>query len=387
MTIDIKEQEERKKIAVKNNNNKNLNWYLEAMSKNELKNICRILDIKGFSTLNKETLIDLINESFFSNYDILSLMLSKYDSRFKVVLDNITEQEENYVIFHHDIPDDVFLFYAERTELLFIPKDVKKHFQSYKKAHPKFKEEIDTIHFYRSAINLYGFVSLKHLAVLKEKYYNIRMSEKEIKAELIAVMPEYEKLIKNDSVKHIELAQVSIDLKTLTHDKDYYIPSFEDFKRYTDHFYIEPTDDINALVAYIEAAVTEDFKETDTGKLIINTILFGLRANETPEQILLHIDNIEANGFVKFENREQLSNLIAQALYSTRLWVLNGHKRGEVQDKINLVTQQNKADLKGVKEKKNKNKKKSVQLKKKSKKRGKNKNVAHVAKLDDYRKK
>ncbi|WP_414052131.1 Rho termination factor N-terminal domain-containing protein [Macrococcus animalis] len=385
-TIDIKEQEERKKFAVENFNNNSLNWYLEALSKDELKNICRNLGIKGFSSKNKEDLIKLITETFFGDYDILKAMLQTYDSGFKVVLDNITEQKENYVVFHYDIPDDVFLFYADGTELLFIPQDVKEHIQRYKQEHPEFKVEIDNIHFYRSALNLYGFVSLKQLAILKEQYYNILMTEEEIQAELVTLMPEYEALIKEGSVKHKELEQVNINLKALTHDKDYYVPALEDFKLYTNHFYIERTDEINTLVKYIEEGITEAFKGTSTGKLIINTILFGLRANETPEQILLHIDNIEENGFVKFEDRETLTQVIAQALYSARLWILNGHKREEVQNEIKLVPQQKKPELKVVKDKKNKNKKKPVQLKRKSKKRGKNKNIAHVAKLDDYRK-
>lgn len=373
LNIDIAAQEERKKLVAEKFNDNTLEMYLSALSKEELKNICRNLGIKGYSSKNKENLIGLITETYFADDQMLDKMLQSYDSDFKVVLDNITAQDDNYIVYHHDIPDDVFLYYADDTELLFIPQDVKAHFNAYKQSHPAFKEEIEKIHFYRSALNLYGFVTLKHLAVLKEKYFNVQMTEDEIRDELIAVMPEYETLIKDGSVKHKELSNINIDLKALTEQKDYYIPKYEDFKLYTHPFYIESTEEINNLVQYIEAGITEDFKGTDTGKLIIDTILFGLRANETPDQILLHIDNVEKNGFVKFEDHEKLTELIAAALNTTRLWTLNGYKRNEVQSKVQI--EQAQAPAQTVK------KKKPVQVKRRTKKRGKNRNVAHVARL------
>ncbi len=382
LNIDIAAQEEKKKLVAEKFNDNTLDMYLSALSKEALKNICRNLRIKGYSSKNKEDLISLITEAYFADDQMLSKMLETYDSDFKVVLDDITAQEKNYMVYHHDIPDEVFLFYADDTELLFIPQDVKAHFNAYIQAHPAFKEEIDKIHFYRSALNLYGFVTLKHLAVLKEKYFNVQMTEDEIREELITVMPEYEALIKDGSVKHKELSNIDIDLKFLTEQKEYYIPKYEDYKLYTEHFYIEPTQDIKHLVEYIEAGITEDFQGTDTGKLIVNTILFGLRANETPEQILLHIDNVEKNGFVKFDDREKLTELIAAALNTARLWMLNGHTRNEVQNKVQIEQGQSQvqpqAPVQTVK------KKKPVQVKRKTKKRGKNRNVAHVARLNKH---
>lgn len=380
LNIDIKAQEEKKKLVAEKFNNNTLDMYLSALSKEELKNICRNLGIKGYSSKNKEDVISLITETYFADDQILDKMLHTYDSDFKVVLDNITAQENNYMVYHHDIPDDVFLFYADDTELLFIPQDVKAHFNAYKQAHPTFKEEIDKIHFYRSALNLYGFVTLKHLAVLKEKYFNVQMTEDEIRDELITVMPEYEALIKDGSVKHKELSNIDIDLKFLTEQKEYYIPKYDDYKLYTEHFYVEPTQEIKHLVEYIEAGITEDFLGTDTGKLIINTILFGLRANETPEQILLHIDNVEKNGFVKFDDREKLTKLIANALNTTRLWMLNGHKRSEVQSKVQ--SEQAQSQVQSQAPAQTVKKKKPVQVTRKTKKRGKNRNVAHVARLN-----
>lgn len=380
LNIDIAAQEEKKKLVSEKFNDNTLDMYLSALSKEELKNICRNLGIKGYSSKSKEDLVSLITEAYFADDQMLDKMLQTYNSDFKVVLDDITAQEKNYMVYHHDIPDEVFLFYADDTELLFIPKDVKAHFNTYKQAHPAFKEEIDKIHFYRSALNLYGFATLKHLAVLKEKYFNVQMTEDEIREELIDVMPEYEALIKDGSVKHKELSNIDIDLKALTEQKDYYIPEYEDYKLYTEHFYVEPTQEIKHLVEYIEAGITEDFQGTDTGKLIVNTILFGLRANETPAQILLHIDNVEQNGFVKFDDREKLTELIAAALNTTRLWTLNGHTRNEVQSKVQIEQGQSQvqpqAPAHTVK------KKKPVQVKRKTKKRGKNRNVAHVARLN-----
>ncbi len=382
LNIDIAAQEEKKKSVAEKFNDNTLDMYLSALSKEALKNICRNLRIKGYSSKNKEDLISLITEAYFTDDQMLGKMLETYDSNFKVVLDDITAQEKNYIVYHHDIPDEVFLFYADDTELLFIPQDVKAHFNAYIQAHPAFKEEIDKIHFYRSALNLYGFVTLKHLAVLKEKYFNVQMTEDEIREELITVMPEYEALIKDGSVKHKELSNIDIDLKFLTEQKEYYIPKYEDYKLYTEHFYIEPTQDIKHLVEYIEAGITEDFQGTDTGKLIVNTILFGLRANETPEQILLHIDNVEKNGFVKFDDREKLTELIAASLNTARLWMLNGHTRNEVESKVQIEQGQSQvqpqAPVQTVK------KMKPVQVKRKTKKRGKNRNVAHVARLNKH---
>lgn len=391
MTKDIsndnKDQEAKKKEVVENFNDKNLEWYLEALSKEELKNICRNLKIKGFSSKNKEDLVDLITTSYFENDDLLQSMMRNYDSGFKVLLDTITEQDENYIVFHHDIPDNVFLYYADDTELLFIPQDVKEHFKSYKAAHPEFKADIDKINFYHSALNLYGFVSLQHLAMLKEKYFNEKMTINEVQEELLQLMPEYEALISDSSVKHRELSAVKINLAALTHNKDYYVPSFEIFKKYADHYYVEPTKEIETLVEYIKSGITDTFVGTHTGELIVNTILFGLRANETPDQILLHIDNIEKNGFVKFTDRAKLTEIIANALNTTRLWTLNGHKQDELQHAKNLVDKDRLKQSNVTNINTNKNKKKPVQLKRKTKKRGKNRNVAHVAKLEDYRKK
>lgn len=362
LSIDIKKQEERKQQAVKTYNDYTLDWYLSALSKEELKEICRKLEIKGFSSKNKEDLVSLITEEYFADDTLLRAMLNSYDSHFKVVLDTITEQKENYVVFHQDIPDDVFLFYADDTELLFIPKDVKKHFKAFKKENPAFQEEIEKIHFYRSALNLYGFVSLKHLAALKKKYYGVVTSEAEVEQELIDLMPEYAACIKDGGVKHIELAPIELDLKSLTHEKDYYVPDFDAFKRYSEHFYIERTAEIDALDTYLTENLNEEFRGTDTGKLIVNTILFGLRANETPDQILLHIDNVVETGFMTIKSRDTLTELIAAALATSRLWTLHGHKREEVATSHQV-------------------KKKPVQIKRKSKKRGKNRNIAHVAKL------
>ncbi|MGK0555093.1 hypothetical protein [Macrococcus capreoli] len=365
LNIDVKEQEEKKQHAAEHYHDYTLDWYLSGLSKDELKNICRNLEIKGFSSKNKEDLVTLITDAYFENFDILKATFETYDSNFKVAIDELTEQDDNYIVFHRDIPDEVFLFYAEGTEFLFIPKDVKAHFKAYKKEHPSFKQEIDTIHFYRSALNLYGFVSLKHLALLKEKYFNITMTEDAIRDELIAAMPEYAPLIKDGSVKHIELTPVQLDLKKLTFNKDYYIPDYETYQLYTERFYIERTPEINALAEYLSNALLEDFKGTDTEQLIIDTILFGLRANETPDQIVLHIENVEVNGFMKIASYDTLRGLIADALLTARLWTLNGHKSGELKDLVlNTLP-----------------KRKPVQIKRKSKKRGKNKNIAHVAKL------
>ncbi|WP_414055484.1 hypothetical protein [Macrococcus equi] len=363
LNIDIQEQEEKKEYAAENFNNYTLDHYLAGLSKDELKNICRNLSIKGFSSKNKEDLIQLITTSYFSDFTILQSMLKSYDSGYKVVLDKLSEQAENYMVFHYDVPDDVFLFYAQDTELLFIPKDVKTHFLAYKKEHPEFKADIDNIHFYRSALNLYGFVSLKHLQTLKEKYYSVKPSEEEIREEIIALMPEYEPMISGSSIKHIELAPVQLNLQALTEGKTYYIPSFDEFIAYTERFYIERTQEVQALERYLADYIIEDFKDTDTSRLIVNTILFGLRANETPDQILLHIDNVEANGFMQFTTRDELIVLIREALNTTRLWTLHGFKKAETNSTAKKV------------------KKKHVQVKRKTKKRGKNRNIAHVAKL------
>ncbi|MCE4957779.1 hypothetical protein [Macrococcoides caseolyticum] len=373
LNIDIKEQEARKQEAVKEYHNQNLDWYLSALSKVELKNICRNLNIKGFSSKNKDDLIQLIVDTYFNDDEMLKAMLQTYDSQFKVVLDEITDQEKDYIIFHRDIPDDVFLFYAEGTELLFIPKDVKQHFLAFKASHPEFINEIEQIHFYRSALNLYGFVSLKHLSDLKKKYYGIDMATDEVKNELISIMPEYAPFIKDGGVKHIELAPIDINSKALTQNKNYYTPDLKTFKLYSDRFYVDATPEVNAFKKYLSESMTEAFRGTDAAELIINTILFGLRANETPNQILLHISNVENNGFMQIEDHTLLTKYIEDALRTTRLWRLSGHKRSEVKGVADNSQNVTKNKLP---------KKKTVQVKRKSKKRGKNKNIAHIARLN-----
>lgn len=71
--------------------------------------------------------------------------------------------------------------------------------------------------------------------------------------------------------------------------------------------------------------VTEEYRGTYTAQLITDTIIFGLRANDTPEFILKHIQQIENSGFLKVEDLT-LPEYIARAIIDTRLWSLNGHK-------------------------------------------------------------
>lgn len=391
---DIEEIEERKKYAIDNFNDNKLEWYLNVLSKSELISICKKLLIKGYSSKNKSEIIKLIIDTYFKDYELLEKMLKTYHSGFKVVLDQVTNQKKNYIIFHHDVPDDVFLFYAEGSELLFIPVDVKEHFNQYKKHNKNYSSEMQTIKFYRSAFNLYGFMTFEHLVELKKQFFNIETSVEVVKKEIVELLPEYESLISGDSIKHIELKNIELDLDSLTKDKNYYVPNkLEEYMRYSERFYIEENDAINELKMYLEEGISQKFKGTDTASLIVNTIIFGLRANDKPDQIMKHIDNIEKSGFVSFKDKSTLKQKIEKALYHTRIWVLNGYTFEEVEGIIKLVhpDELGKQESKNKKTDKllplNKNKKKPVQVKRKTNKRGKNRNIAHVTKLDDYRKK
>lgn len=334
--------------AYMTHNVQNLTWYLESLSKEELKDICRNFDIKGFSSKNKDELIELIQSTYFKDDQLLTRLLQELSSDYKLIFYELAVSDDETVRFNRDIPDTLFLFYPEADEHLVIPKDVKQHFKQFIETHPDINSDIQLIEFYHSAFNLYGFVSLKQLAKLQYKYKGLQKDEQTIKEEITRLLPEYKDLIQHRSVKHRDLAQVNLNMKALTHGKKYYEPATEsEFLNYKDPYFTEPSEAIEALRTLLDDMVTEEYRGTYTAQLITDTIIFGLRANDTPEFILKHIQQIENSGFLKVENRT-LPEYIARAIIDTRLWSLNGHK--PQQKKERKVVQ--------VKQKKKKRKKK-----------------------------
>lgn len=327
----------------------NLEWYLETLSKEALKDICRNFDIKGFSSKNKDELVKLIVDTYFEDNTLLIKLLETLSSDHKLIFFDLAMSENNVTTFNRDIPDTLFLFYPEENEYLVIPNDVKAHFKEYIEAHNEIKDDMKQIEFYHSALNLYGFVSLKQLSKLNMKYNRIQMRESEVKTEIERLLPEYASLIAENSVKHRDLAEIKLDLKQLTHGRNYYEPStLEAFLKYNNPYYTDASQAIDALRTLLMQSVSLAYKDTYTGYLIVNTIIFGLRANDTPEFILQHIEHIESNGFLNVEDKSNLTEKINEAINDSRLWSLNGHKKE--QKKTRKIVQ--------VKQKKKKRKKK-----------------------------
>ncbi|UBH15223.1 hypothetical protein [Macrococcus armenti] len=305
-----------------------LEWYLESLSKESLKTICRNYEIKGYSSKNKEALIALIQDEYFADDTLLNKLLKCLTSDYKLVFFELANGESNVTTFNRDIPDTLFLFYPESDEHLVIPKDVKAHFKNYIERHEEMIEEMKRIEFYHSALNLYGFVSLKQLSKLGVKYEQFQMSELEVADDITKLLPEYADLIIDNSVKHKDLTGINIDLKKLTHNHRYYEPATKEaFFKYNDPYYVEPSSAIDSLKKFLTSAVTEQYKGTYTAELIVNTIIFGLRANNTPNYIIQHIEHIEKNGFLEIQDHSILRKLIEAALMDSRLWSLNGNKK------------------------------------------------------------
>lgn len=328
--------------AYMTHNVQNLTWYLESLSKEELKDICRNFDIKGFSSKNKDELIELIQSTYFEDDQLLTRLLQELSSDHKLIFYELAVSDDDTVPFNRDIPDTLFLFYPEADEHLVIPKDVKKHFKQYIEKHPEIEHDIQLIEFYHSAFNLYGFVSLKQLAKLQYKYKGLQKDEQTIEEEIRRLLPEYKELIQDKSVKHRDLAQVNLNMKALTHGKKYYEPATEsEFLNYNDPYFTEPSEAVESLRTLLNKMVTEEYAGTYTAQLIIDTIIFGLRANDTPEFIMKHIQQIEDSGFIKVEGAA-LSDSIDHAINDSRLWSLNGHKKQQKRERKVVQVKQKK---------------------------------------------
>jgi len=316
----------------------------EAKSVSSLREICEMEELEGYAKLKKSELISLIIENHISSDEIKSMFLIMTDDEFQLFNDNLDTDSfvVDETIFQSILLISARLFVIFKSGSTYhcvIPKEIKAFYKTFAKernlseARGKMRNVRDHI---KSAVNLYGVIEIADFAALYNNYNNTsidsEMAESLIagmglSAENYGLMDSY--LVHGSFFDSEEVESMVKHISDLQKNKPRYIPTHDEYLRYTDDDYYEETTE---TVAFRDNLIKNGFK--NQGELSEAFTEMNWLTKIGVDEPLAFFQILHERGFhFKSQEAAKKSMDVAMAMYnSTRMWINNGFAPNEMSD-------------------------------------------------------
>ncbi len=333
--------------------------YLTELKNDELKDICKFFGIKGYSNKNKDTLVTMITEFVFKDNEAADKMFNDMSVEEYNVLNHLLISDHFADEFNGRMQPQHLIF--TNGSYAFMPSDVKEYLRAYVVEKSSAEEQDDEVKALVSAVNLYGYFSLAHYKEVLKTYFDIDMTVEELKSELSGVATLKDNFILNPLMSEGMFSGEGVDKERM-----YYLPdSWEEFQKYFAFEYHPGTEELNALLNYLDDYLTSPMRRKD----LTDSLIVMMKVMDHPKNLMNIITDLVSEGILTPVPKQPTELYMIAAFRTIRNWHLGGHKMIEVAETVAKTPAQ-------TQEKRVINK----QVKKKSKKRRKSRNVSRSKK-------
>lgn len=322
----------------------NLKIELKDVTVEQLKDIAKQINIKGYSKLKKAELVELIVPVLLTPevaYRIFLATESTELNLFMRVLKAPVTIANNIHIYDLNYLCNYGYFGVDDNNNIIIPDDVASLFNEiyttkFKKEHKVYSYILQYIN---ATVNLYGIVSPQKIVEI----YNLQNENKIddnlfFRLLLISVFREQYFELFAGYIVHESLLMENDEMVALIHrqgDKPFYIPEKEQLLKYADDLYIDETPEYEAL----RKGIREELKlSAELTEQLCENILLDCQMEEKLQSMINQFERRD----ISFRNTKQADKIIALIinLYNNaRIWSNRGHTPNELfkkYDKPNL---------------------------------------------------
>lgn len=310
--------------------------YLAEYKVQDLKRLCKTLDISNYSKLKKEELIDEVIAAQKSEEAARYAFLFIDDLSFKNWEKSADNNDEAADYTLEEIFGLYIMGYAfeskENEDTFFITKVVSDLFEKVNTEENK-DARIDVqrkLNLIRAALHLYGIVSIEQLLHLFKKYYSQDMDQEGL-IEFLEQSP-YEITIDTDNGEIVidDMTEEQYEVvKRLQKNRPYYEPEFAKFIKFSDPNFIDESTHHVWLREWVGKNIEGDDTENyQTYIGILQLVMQGGKQNQVVE--FLAQNNVEFKNAVA---QKEFFKHIDGILNNTRHFKFRGHKESELKTK------------------------------------------------------
>lgn len=196
--------------------------------------------------------------------------------------------------------------------------------------------ELDLIsEFTDACMNLYGLISLSDYREVMTKILPFMLPKDNVDEYIFDRLTKILKrqrhygLVDNYIMHEVFLTELEDPEKIIKQDKPLYIPSFEEFMRYSDDFYTEETNELTALNNYF-------VKEFDIDAEYLEDIIFEIKDNAS-EMDLNGVFNMLEYYDIKFNSEKQIERFMkvyTKFINNSRTWFNRGNTPQELSGNV-----------------------------------------------------
>ena len=313
-------------------------------SKDNLKELAQLHHFTRYNRFNKKQLVEWLKNSFLETQYMKKMLKSSTEEEFHTFENAI---KENGILIPEEVLRDSALLctygaYDTYFQFLRIPRDVQEKYKQI--CTPEFYEELEQGFmipaYLKSAVYLYGAVSVNELKMLYRRYEGREISPEYLQPlldEIVQYKDPY--CLVDDLIMDIDLAEDNLYPLLMKNQSLYprYIPdSREEFLNYGKHESQLVDDNTEFFVEYLEKTFGLDqFAAFMTFLNVVEVI----RMNASEEDIF---EEMEASG-CRFSSQKRIREAQKQLRKFSRFirkWDYNGHSEIEIQS-LNQSKSQN----------------------------------------------
>lgn len=315
-------------------------------TKDELKELVKLYGLKGVSKLNKDALCNELMPVILKGaknwpilFDETQLVYAKKLVDEGQVKDCINPKGfygflEN--IGHAEISKENVVTMSEE-----IKKEYKRYFAGNEILEPKYLQYAKYRKYTLAALHLYGMIEIDVFKDLYEKYEGEALDLQvyfewfNLDAKLLRPYDYVDGYLVAECLYLFEMEGFN-ELIQNTQGKPYYIPSKEEFLRYSDENYYEHTLHIERLKTHIKTTYKLD--DVKTEEAVFELSLGQQITTKVGDQILQHTLahwNVMGISPKSMEEVNKLVGLVVKVMNTTRVWINKGFTPDEVNGVVN----------------------------------------------------
>lgn len=336
---------------------KSLTDVFDQYSKDNLKELAQIHHFTRYSRFNKKELAKWLKNCFLETQFMKKLLQTSTEEEFRTFESAI---KENGIMIPEEMLRESLLLctygaYDAYFHFLQIPLDVQEKYKQI--CTPEFYEELEQVFlisaYVRSAVYLYGAVSVNELKMLYRRYEGKELPLKDLQPVLDEIRQHNESYcFIDDMIVDSDLAeddQYSSLLKSQSIYSRYIPDSREEFLNYGKHNSQMVDDDTVFFVEYLTNTLGFDDYTAAMAYLCVEE---DIHMNATEEQLF---EDMETFG-CKFSSRKRMLETQKQLRKFSRFirkWDYNGHTENEIQTLKQAGNQKGNSKIVAFPEKKN----------------------------------
>lgn len=313
-----------------------------AYGKKELEQIAKLYGVKGAYKLKKAELVEVLLEVIPNKMPEILPMLDEVDIKRLEALfgqDMLVAEDEDLEAYYNLMELELVQLIKDKSESkLCVAPIIQEAYENINinEIMPQIRRNSVLREYIISVLNLYGIVKVSWAVTLFNKYYEPKVSEKEL-LELVKkdmrlacqskVMEEY---IVEETIYALEKDNFK-EFLAATIDKDYFTPSKELLEKVYDETYYEPSPQIEKLKSYLRTRYLKD-EETIEEAVMAVTMISRVDCDKTGKTMELVLEELVNIG-VEFKDLADINEMIkyiTPVVNVTRKWVNKGYTMNEL---------------------------------------------------------